>query len=53
MSTAIIGTIVIGSMVYVLVRQFRKSKTHKGGCGCGCSGCPSAKSCHGINIENK
>lgn len=53
MSTVIIGSIVIGSMAIVLVRQIRKSKSNKSGCGCGCSGCSSAKACHGINIENK
>lgn len=53
MSTAIIGTIVIGAMVFVAIKQFKKSKSGGSGCGCGCSGCSSAKSCHGINIVNK
>ena len=51
MSTAIIGTIVIGSMVFVAVKEIKKTLSGKGGgCGCGCNGCSSAKSCHGINI---
>lgn len=53
MATAIIGTILIGSMVLIVIKQFKKSKTGQGGCGCGCSGCSSAKSCHGIDIVKK
>lgn len=53
MATAIIGTIVIGSMIFVVIKQFKKSKTGQGGCGCGCSGCSSVKSCHEINIVKK
>lgn len=49
MSTLIIGTIVIGSMVFVAVRQVKKHKNGESSCGCGCSGCSSSKSCHGNN----
>lgn len=53
MSTLIIGTIVIGAMVLVAVKQFKKGKSGGSSCGCGCSGCPSANACHGIKIEDK
>ena len=50
MATIIIGTIVIGSMVYVVFKQIKKNKNGSGTCGCGCSGCSLSKSCHRIDI---
>lgn len=53
MSTLIIGALVIGSMVFVVVKKIKSAKKGESTCGCGCSGCSSAKACHGINIDNK
>ena len=47
MSTLIIGTIVIGSMVLVAIKQFKKHKNREESCGCGCTGCLNSKSCNG------
>ncbi len=56
MATLIIGTIIIGAMVFVAYKEIKKFKngiTGSCGGGCaGCNGCSSTKSCHGgINIE--
>ena len=51
MSTIIIGTLVIGSMIYVALRQIKSARKGESSCGCGCSGCSKSKSCHGIKIE--
>ena len=51
MSTAIIGTLVIGIMIYVALKKIKSARKGESSCGCGCSGCSSAKSCHGIKIE--
>lgn len=50
MATAIIGTIVIGSMVFVGFKQFKKLKNGENSCGCNCTGCSKSNSCHGIKI---
>ena len=42
--TMIIGLVVLAAFVAVVVHLVRRRK--KGGCGCGCSGCPSAGMCH-------
>ena len=51
MATVIIGTLVIGSMIYVAFRKIRSARKGESSCGCGCSGCSSAKSWHGIKFE--
>lgn len=45
MSTWIIGGLVIGLLVWITVRSIKNRK--KGGCGCGCEGCPQEKNCRG------
>lgn len=43
----IIGSIVVfGVFLLIVVKQIVKSKQHKGGCGCGCDGCPNSGICH-------
>lgn len=49
MATFIVGTIVIGSMILVSIKLFKKSKNGCSSCGGGCSGC--AGSCHKIEIK--
>ncbi|MBC8585226.1 FeoB-associated Cys-rich membrane protein [Youxingia wuxianensis] len=44
MATWIIGTIVIGAMIFAAYKSFKNHKD--GGCGCGCSGCPHSQTCH-------
>ena len=39
----VILVVIIGSVVYTLIRKKREGKTS---CGCGCSSCPSAGICH-------
>lgn len=52
-ATIIIGGIVFGLMALIVVKQVKKFKSGESGCGCGCSGCSSANTCHGIKIEKK
>lgn len=51
MSTIIIGTLVIGSMIYIACRKVKSARKGESLCGCGCSGCAKSKSCHGITID--
>ena len=51
MSTVIIGTLVIGSMIYVAFKQIKSARKGESSCGCGCSGCSKTKSCHRVKIE--
>ncbi|WP_294395778.1 FeoB-associated Cys-rich membrane protein [uncultured Clostridium sp.] len=51
MSTIIIGTLVIGSMIYIAFRKIKKARKGESSCGCGCSGCSKSKSCHEITIN--
>lgn len=54
LATIIIGTIVLGAMLLVIVKQVKKIKNGEGGCGCGCSGCSSSNGCNSeIKIEGK
>lgn len=48
-STLVVGGIVFGVLLAVALKLYKDKKSHKGGCGCGCSGCPSAGSCHPQN----
>ena len=51
MSTIIIGTLVVGSMIYVAFRKIQSARKGESSCGCGCNGCSKSKSCHGITID--
>ncbi|MBC8535903.1 FeoB-associated Cys-rich membrane protein [Feifania hominis] len=43
--TIIVGLLVLAVVAAIVIGQIRK-KRRGGGCGCGCSGCPSAGICH-------
>lgn len=45
MPTIIIGTAVIGAVVFSLIRVIKKSKTGSA-CGCGCEHCAQSGQCH-------
>ncbi|MCI9069687.1 FeoB-associated Cys-rich membrane protein [Clostridium sp.] len=45
MATFIVGTIIFILLFLAVFSIFKKSKNNKLGCGCGCSGCFSKKSC--------
>ena len=53
MSTLIIGTLVIGSMAFLIIKKIKNVKKGESTCGCGCSGCSSSKACHEIRINNE
>ena len=42
MATFIIGTIVIGWILYTVINLIKKVKRGESSCGAGCSGCSSA-----------
>lgn len=44
MATFIIGGIVLAAFIFAGYKAYKNHK--KGGCGCGCSGCPEADKCH-------
>lgn len=44
--TLVVGGIVFTIIVAVALKVYKDKKSHRGGCGCGCSGCPSAGMCH-------
>ena len=46
LATLIIAAIIFGLMALVVYRQIKAHKSGKSTCGCGCSGCSSAKNCH-------
>lgn len=50
-ATILIGGIVFGLIALVVIKQFKKIKSGESGCGCGCSGCSKASTCHGVKIE--
>lgn len=50
-ATIILGTAVLGFIAVVIGKQIKKFKAGESGCGCGCSGCSSANSCHGIKVN--
>jgi hypothetical protein len=52
-ATIILSGIILGFMALVITKQVKKARSGESGCGCGCSGCSSASSCHGIKIEKK
>lgn len=40
-------------MATIIIRSIKKVKKGEVGCSCGCSGCASAKMCHGEKEESK
>ena len=44
--TLIWAAIVLAVLALVTVKMVRDHRAHKGGCGCGCDGCPNAGACH-------
>lgn len=52
-ATIVLSGIIFGLMALVIVKQIKKAKNGESGCGCGCSSCSSAKSCHGVKIQQK
>ena len=44
--TLIGAAIVLAVLALVTVKMVRDHRAHKGGCGCGCDGCPNAGACH-------
>ena len=47
LATIIIGLVVLAVIAAIIVSLIRKKINNKGGCGCGCSGCPSSENCKG------
>lgn len=41
-----VGLVVLAIVAAVIIKIVRDKKNHKGGCACGCEGCPSAGLCH-------
>jgi len=52
-ATIILGGIIFGLMALVIAKQVKKARSGESGCGCGCSGCSSASSCHGTKVQEK
>lgn len=50
-ATIILSVIIFGFMAFVVGKQIKKAKNGESSCGCGCSGCSSSDSCHGIKIQ--
>lgn len=46
MATIIIAAIIFGLMALVIYKKVKQHSTGESSCGCGCSNCASAKSCH-------
>ena len=46
MATIIIGVLVFAAVAAIVGRGIWNRKHHKGGCSCGCSGCPGSSLCH-------
>lgn len=46
LATIIIAGIIFGFMGFVIYRRIKAHKKGESTCGCGCSGCTSAKNCH-------
>lgn len=46
-ATIVLAGIIFGLMALIIVKQVKKAKSGESSCGCGCSGCSSAKTCHG------
>lgn len=52
-ATIILSGIIFGLIALIITRQVKKARSGETGCGCGCAGCSSASSCHGIKVEKK
>ena len=46
LATIIIAAIIFGLMGLIIYHRIKAHKSGNMTCGCGCSGCPSAKNCH-------
>ena len=46
LATILIGGVVLGMVVFIIVRLVRDRKKGKSACGCSCSNCPMGGSCH-------
>lgn len=42
----LIGCVVLAAFIAIIAAQVRGHKSGKGGCGCGCEGCPGHDACH-------
>ena len=42
----LVGLVVAAIVAAVALKMIRDKKNNKGGCACGCDGCPSAGMCH-------
>lgn len=51
MGTILIGLLICLAVVLAARSVYRNKK--KGGCSCGCSGCPVSSSCHGASEHVK
>ncbi len=40
------------ALIGIVVHLIRRKKAGKGGCGCGCAGCPSAGKCSAVAQKN-
>lgn len=47
----IIIAVVLAAIGGVVASAIRKKKSGKGGCDCGCDGCPSASACHACSSK--
>lgn len=45
--TLIVALIVAALFVAIVVSEYKKKKSGKGSCSCGCSGCSMSDVCHG------
>ncbi len=45
LATIIVAAIVFAVLALVVVKMIRDKKRGKGGCSCGCGGCPHASAC--------
>lgn len=43
----LVGLAALGAVTLAVVKIVRDKRAHRGGCACGCDGCPSADACHG------
>ena len=46
LATIIIAAIIFGLMGLIIYKKIKAHKEGKNTCGCGCTGCSSAKNCH-------
>ena len=44
--TLVAGAVVLAIVAAVVIKIVRDKRQHKGGCSCGCAGCPGAGVCH-------